>query len=219
MRRLAFAAATLAVVAVLAFNSQQGGSSAASAQQRSDRFWAALGIWNASWGADYPSLASLVDGAHVVVRGRLTAVTAGRTFGSDAASDELVTMAQFTLQVDERIKWDDRLAAQGTLNFEVVKPNDESIEDIAAGLPAEESVFFLRNRALAAQEEQRAPDVVAQRWPFFQQVNNMGVFREIEGMVQRPPDGDQTWLDKIDGTSYPDFVDTVRTLATSQSTQ
>ncbi len=217
MKRLAWAMLAAIVVAIVVIAAPQSRGLGISAHERSDRFWRPLGIWNGSWGADYPSLGALVEGAHVVVRGRLTDVTAGRVFGSDAPSDELVTMAQLNLKVTERIKWDSRLDPGDLLYFEVVKPTAESIDVLRDGLPSEEAVFFLRNRALAAEEEQLAPEIVAQRWTYFQQVNNMGVFRDIDSQVHRPPDGEQAWLDRINGMSYLDFVDTVRTIASSQS--
>lgn len=192
--------------------------SARDAHDLSDRFWGRFGLARASWGEHYPSLSALADGAHLIIRGRIVDVSEGRIFvdeGGDSP-DGTVRFAELAVRVEEVIRADSRLQVPGIVRLEVFMRSANFVEVSAHQLPSEEATFFMSNRGLAAADDGFGEGVQAARASYYQQLNDIGVFRRIEGRVHRPVGGDEPWLDEIDGLPYDQFVDMVGTAVATQ---
>jgi hypothetical protein len=212
MRRLGWSFGIAAMILLVAA-SLAAGAARRSEHQTSDDFWHKLGLSGAQWTYQYDSLDQLVAGADTVVLGRVTAIERGRSFGTQNPSDEPFRMASLTVAVDDVIRWDPRLPAQTALTLEERIGAWDSLPALADGIPGGQTVFVLSNRGLAAARAGLNPDVQTADAPYFQELNDLGTWRNLDGRVDRAPGEPYDWVAPVDGSPFESFMASVRASA------
>ena len=106
----------------------------------------------------YESLIDMSAAADAVVRGRITSVTAGRSFG--AAGARPLHYAAATISLDEVVAGTLPARHLGTLMLEIpLFGGPDTLEALANSLPREESLFFLRGKGPADGDAYRLVNV------------------------------------------------------------
>ena len=156
----------------------------------------------------YPSLREMTRAADVVVRGTVTALQPGRTFG--ASADAALQYAAATIRIEEVVagRVNDRDAVELTLEIPLFDGID-SIGAIASSLVGSEGVFLLRNKG----ESARAAGLSVAEQQKDEGYYRLLVFGALVGNDAGTASGGADELGvlaQLDGLSFDDAVERIR---------
>lgn len=165
----------------------------------SSHFWGMLAI-DTLEAEHYESLVSMTGGSETVVLGRITDVRATRSFGGpeDAEQIRLAALEVSILKVlHGQLK-----SEQQTIDVEVTLPGGRTVAQLKDAIPAEEALFFLRNKGTEAIALGMTVDQVKAEVPYYRLVSSQGLIRSIAGAAI-PPDGpDDAFSADLRGTPF-----------------
>jgi hypothetical protein len=153
----------------------------------------------------FASLGDMARSADAVVRGRVVAVTPGRSFGG--ATGHALSYASVTLRVDELLGGSLPAGSAGEVTLEV--PLFGGPGRLASAGPTEEGVFFLRNKGTSAAAAGLPPEIQQREAAYYRLVVlNAAVIDDAGTAVVAG--GEHRFLAALNGRSFDEVVDTVR---------
>lgn len=168
---------------------------------RSDRFWQMLDIRSVD-AESFASLEQMAQAADVVAVARIWSVDVSRTIGKSYP----LTLAAVRLEVLSGIAG----TADGkTIVLEMILPREDLLPLLRESLPAESSLYFLRDKfSLVKDEDLPAATKNLERGLYALVNDGQGVIRNIGGVARTSPmaDQDDSFLAEINGESFDDIV-------------
>lgn len=177
-----------------------------SARTVSDAFWTSLAI-RGSEIEHYYSLESMAAAADAVVDGQIVSAAPGRVFGDEV---DAVHYAALAVRISHVYSGSPLLTDDSSFTLEVIVPDATSVQAIAAELPSEPTIFFLRNKGLEAKRLGADMSVIASESAYYRLVMATGFLRIFDETISAPPGAEDEFLMNLNGAN----VDTViRTIA------
>lgn len=177
-----------------------------SQRQASDAFWSHFHVVGSEV-EQYDSLDSMAAAADVVFLGRVTSVAKGRIFGDANSGNPEETQVQYaTLTVDvERLLAGSLPSDTRYVSLEMIM-FDSEITSMAANLPAEDSIFFLRNKGIEAQSLGLPSERIEEESSFYRLVIGAALLRVFDGHVVPSVGTDAEFLLALDGVPVDDVI-------------
>lgn len=149
----------------------------------------------------YDSLAAMTTKVDAVVVGTVTAIRTdpGRYQSLDLQGALFATL---TLQIETVLAGKVNVAAPGQLNLAVFLADSRQYDRLAAGLPAERAILFLRNglvEAIATKQSPLPDDAI-----YYRVVSDQGLIRDVGGAAV--PVGNDPFLVALQGRPFDAVV-------------
>jgi len=156
------------------------------------------------------SLASLVDVADVVVRGRVTAVEPGRAFGP---RDHALHYAAVTVSIDQLVAGRTAMASASTLTLEIpLFDGPRQLSQLRSALIDTERLMFLRNKGESAAAAGLPVDAQRDDRAFYRLVTFGSEILNAGSQAVIPPD-ESGLLQRFAGMPFDDVVASVGAVA------
>jgi hypothetical protein len=161
----------------------------------------------------FGSLEALVAGADLVVHGRVTAVEAGRAFGTPTRP---LVYAQVTVAVEEILAGRRSDAAGSAVTLEVpLLDGPRSLERVRDRMLGTDRVLFLRDKAsTAAAAGLPLADRIAERG-FRRLVTFGSELVELDGLAVAPPD-ESGVVERFSGWPFAQVIAELRTIGSAE---
>lgn len=172
----------------------------------SSNFWRLLSI-DALEAEHYESLSSMSTSSEVVVVGRITGISATRSFGGPQDA-EVIRLAALQISVSKVLSGNLK-APGGSVLVEVTLPGGRSVDQLRGALPPEEAIYFLRSKGTEATSLGFTPDQIKAEAPYYRMVSSQGLIRDIAGVAVPPDDAEDAFLAGLRGASFESVEDQV----------
>ena len=150
----------------------------------------------------FGSLAEMADGADAVIRGRIEAVTPGRSFGG--ASGHPLRYASVRLHVDDLLAG--RLPAAHTRSVTLEVPLFGGASEITSGPASVPGIFFLRSKATSATDAGLPAEVQDRESAYYRLVVLNAAILDDHGTAIVAGNGDHPFLAALDGLRFEDVA-------------
>lgn len=177
-------------------------------------FWNGLAV-NGSQYTRFGSIEEMTDFADVVVLGHMTAVSRGRVIVGDPADGERgkAYYLSASVVIDEVLAGSLLDPSGTTIIVELFAPNVDAIPTLIADVPAEQTIYFLINKAHHPANAGLSTKQLAFEAGYYEIIGDQAVFRNVGGAARARPDLDAADpLAILDGRSFSDVVALIRAL-------
>jgi hypothetical protein len=144
------------------------------------RFYGLL-AFNGREAEHYETVEEMAANSEVVVLGRLAWVADGRSYGDPEHDASVVQFASVGLEVHEVLAGQPRMPGQDLVVEFLIPSGKVGVIDLKETMPAEEAIFFLRNKGSEVARWGWAEDAVAVEAGFYRLVSTQGVVRNVDG--------------------------------------
>lgn len=175
----------------------------------SERFWEIPRL-RAVEAESFDTLQDMVNSSDVVVVGRVLEVAPSRIIDARPANiaDSADPDAWFAGYASVRLDAEWASPAGGAVTFEVFLSTESKYREfLTAPLPKERSLFFLRNKEVAALSAGWPAELAATERPYFMLVNaDQGAIHDINGIAQIAEHDGDGLSSRINGVSFEDIL-------------
>jgi hypothetical protein len=167
----------------------------------SDHFWAHFAVQGLEV-ERYAHLAALATSSDAVILGRVTSVKEGRIAGNELSG--FVAYATIAIEVGEVLR--SSLPIGTTVSLEVMVPERTILSDVAATLPAEDALFFLRNKGLEVAKLGWSRAAQELEWSYYRLAVSDGLFRNFDGRARVAIGAEADFVLAWEGRPFGDLV-------------
>lgn len=177
-------------------------------------FWNDLAV-NGSQYTRFALLEEMTDFADLVVLGHMTKVERGRVIVGDPSAGERgkAYYLSASVVIDEVLAGAPRDPSDKTITVELFAPNVDAIPSLIADVPAEQTIYFLINKAHHPANVGLPAKQLEVEAGFYEIIGDQAVFRDVGGNAKARPELDPSDpLATLDGRRFLDLVALIRSL-------